>query len=240
MKGKPRGAVGSQKPDAAPWMPNSVEGLAERDSPTAGEPATKAPVMCSPPGPKKLLIISYANSFRGTYMTPRPLLLVGAGGLAREVLAAVRLQPSEWKPIGALDDDPSKHGADLDGVPVLGGSEVAGELTDAAVVVCMAHARRPTGRLCFARRLALPDDRWATIVHPAASVPEGSVLGPGTVLLAGVVITTPLRIGAHVVAMPHVLITHDDKISDGGPSPVGSRSAGPSQSASARTSDRAH
>ena len=64
-------------------------------------------------------------------MTPRPLLLVGAGGLAREVLAAVRLQPSEWKPIGALDDDPSKHGADLDGVPVLGGSEVAGELTDA-------------------------------------------------------------------------------------------------------------
>ena len=64
-------------------------------------------------------------------MTPRPLLLVGAGGLAREVLAAVRLQPSEWKPIGALDDDPSKHGADLDGVPVLGGSEVAGELTAA-------------------------------------------------------------------------------------------------------------
>jgi len=54
-------------------------------------------------------------------MTPRPLLLVGAGGLAREVLAAVRLQPSEWKPIGALDDDPSKHGADLDGVPRLGG-----------------------------------------------------------------------------------------------------------------------
>jgi hypothetical protein len=53
------------------------------------------------------------------------------------------------------------------------------------------------------------------------SVPVGSVLGPGTVLLAGVVITTPLRIGAHVVAMPHVLITHDDKIT------VGSRSAGP-------------
>src|SRR6185503_14270768 len=88
-------------------------------------------------------------------MTPRPLLLVGAGGLAREVLAAVRLQPSEWKPIGALDDDPSKHGADLDGVPVLGGSEVAGELTDAAVVVCMAHARRPTGRL-FASRGGSP------------------------------------------------------------------------------------
>ncbi|NUT96546.1 MAG: acetyltransferase, partial [Saccharothrix sp.] len=40
-------------------------------------------------------------------MTPRPLLLVGGGGLAREVLAAVRLLPEEWKPVGALDDDPA-------------------------------------------------------------------------------------------------------------------------------------
>ena len=44
-------------------------------------------------------------------MTPRPLLLVGGGGLAREVLAAVRLLPEKWKPIGALDDDASRHGA---------------------------------------------------------------------------------------------------------------------------------
>ena len=148
-------------------------------------------------------------------MTPRPLLLVGGGGLAREVLATVRLLPDEWKTIGALDDDPSKHGADLDGVPVLGGSELIGELTDAAVIACVANAHRPAGRLGIVRRLNLPDDRWATVVHPTASVPQGSSLGPGTLLLAGVVITTPLRIGAHVVAMPNVLITHDDKIGDG-------------------------
>ena len=141
-------------------------------------------------------------------MALRPLLLVGGGGLAREVLAAVRLLPNEWKPIGALDDDPSRHGADLDGIPVLGGLELIGELKDAAVVACVANARRPEGRLTVVRRLDLPDDRWATIVHPSAFVPEGSVLGPGTVLLAGAVVTTPLRIGAHVVAMPHVLITH--------------------------------
>jgi sugar O-acyltransferase (sialic acid O-acetyltransferase NeuD family) len=148
-------------------------------------------------------------------MTPRPLLLVGGGGLAREVLATVRLLPDEWKTIGALDDDPSKHGADLDGVPVLGGSELVGELTDAAVIACVANAHRPAGRLGIVRRLNLPDDRWATVVHPTASVPQGSSLGPGTLLLAGVVITTPLRIGAHVVAMPNVLITHDDRIADG-------------------------
>jgi len=148
-------------------------------------------------------------------MAPRPLLLVGGGGLAREVLAAVRLLPNEWKPIGALDDDPSRHGADLDGIPVLGGLDLVGELKHSAVVACVANARRPEGRLAVVRRLGLPDDRWATIVHPSAFVPEGSVLGPGTVLLAGAVITTPLQIGAHVVAMPHVLITHDDDIAEG-------------------------
>jgi sugar O-acyltransferase (sialic acid O-acetyltransferase NeuD family) len=148
-------------------------------------------------------------------MTVRPLLLVGGGGLAREVLAAVRLLPKEWKPIGALDDDPSRHGANVDGLPVLGGTELVGELRDAAVVACVANARRPEGRLSVVRRLGLPDDRWATVVHPAASVPEGSVLGSGTVLLAGAIVTTALRIGAHVVAMPHVLITHDDEIADG-------------------------
>jgi sugar O-acyltransferase (sialic acid O-acetyltransferase NeuD family) len=148
-------------------------------------------------------------------MTLRPLLLVGGGGLAREVLAAVRLLPQQWKPIGALDDEPSRHGADVDGLPVLGGLELIDELSGAAVVACVANAHRPEGRLSLVRRLGLPNERWATVVHPAASVPESSVLGPGTVLLAGVVVTTPLRIGAHVVAMPHVLITHDDEIADG-------------------------
>jgi sugar O-acyltransferase (sialic acid O-acetyltransferase NeuD family) len=148
-------------------------------------------------------------------MTPRPLLLLGGGGLAREVLAAVRLLPEEWNPIGALDDDPSRHGADLDGVEVLGELGLVGKFTDAAVVACVANSRRPTARLGVVRRLDLPVDRWATVVHPAACVPKGTVLGPGTVLLAGTIVTAPLRIGAHVVAMPHVVITHDDEIADG-------------------------
>ncbi|MFJ6672969.1 NeuD/PglB/VioB family sugar acetyltransferase [Actinosynnema sp. NPDC091369] len=145
---------------------------------------------------------------------PRPLLLVGGGGLAREVLAAVRLLPSLWRPVGALDDDPARHGADLDGLPVLGGTDLV-RSTDAAVVVCVANAHRPRGRLDLVARLDLPDERWATVVHPAASVAVGAEVGPGSVLLAGAVVTAPLRLGAHVVAMPHVLITHDDEVGDG-------------------------
>jgi sugar O-acyltransferase (sialic acid O-acetyltransferase NeuD family) len=141
--------------------------------------------------------------------------MFGAGGLSREVLAAVRMLPDQWEPIGAVDDNPALHGADLDGLPVLGGTELIEKFPDAAVALCAANPRRPDTRLRIVERLALPDDRWATVVHPTASVPSGVTLGPGTVLLAGVVITAPQRIGRHVVAMPHVLVTHDDEIADG-------------------------
>ena len=145
----------------------------------------------------------------------RPLLLLGAGGLAREVLAAVRATPGQWRPVGALDDDPRRHGTDLDGLPVLGPVEALADHPDAAVVACVASSRRPAGRLDLANRLGLPDERWATVVHPEASVPAGALLGHGTVLLAGCVLTTPLRLGAFVLAMPLVLLTHDDEIADG-------------------------
>ena len=144
----------------------------------------------------------------------RKLLFIGAGGLAREVIAAVRLLPDVWDPVGALDDSAALHGTLIDGVPVLGGLSLLDSYPDAAVVACIANARRPLSRLALVSRLGLPDERWATIVHPAA-VTSGASLGVGTVLLAGVVITTPLSVGRHVVAMPHVLITHDDVVSDG-------------------------
>jgi sugar O-acyltransferase (sialic acid O-acetyltransferase NeuD family) len=148
-------------------------------------------------------------------MTARPLLLLGAGGLARETLVAVRAQPDRWRPIGVLDDDPVRHGDSVDGIPVLGGTEHVHEHPDALVVPCVAAPKRPYARLELAQRLGLLADRWATVIHPAASVAPGTVLGAGSIVLAGVVVTAPIRIGAHLVAMPHVLLTHDDELADG-------------------------
>lgn len=145
----------------------------------------------------------------------RPLLLLGAAGLAREVLAAVRSGTPEWWVVGALDDDPARHGTEIDGIAVLGPVAAIADHPDAAVVACVASSGNPGGRLALARRVGLPEERWANVVHPSASVPAGAEFGPGTVVLAGCVLTTPLRVGAFVLAMPHVLLTHDDEIADG-------------------------
>lgn len=67
----------------------------------------------------------------------------------------------------------------------------------------------------ISRRLGFDDSRYATLVHPQASVAAGVELGAGTILLACAVITAPQRVGRFVVAMPHVLLTHDDVVADG-------------------------
>lgn len=148
-------------------------------------------------------------------MTARPLLLLGAGGLARETLAAVRALPDVWRPVGVLDDDPARHGGDVDGVPVLGGTDHAHDQPDAAVVPCVASPARPAARLRLTERLGLPCDRWASVVHPAAQLAPGTVLGEGSIVLANAVVTAPITIGPYFMAMPHVLLTHDDEIGAG-------------------------
>jgi sugar O-acyltransferase (sialic acid O-acetyltransferase NeuD family) len=145
-------------------------------------------------------------------MTARPLFLLGAGGLARETLAAARARPDVWDVRGALDDDPRRHGSTIDGVPVLGGCALVHDHADAAVVACVASPRRPEARADLVRRLDLPADRWATVIHPAASLPPGLTPGPGSIVLAQAVITAPVELGEHLVMMPHVLITHDDVV----------------------------
>jgi sugar O-acyltransferase (sialic acid O-acetyltransferase NeuD family) len=146
---------------------------------------------------------------------PQPLLLVGAGGLARETLAAVRSHDTpQWTPLGYLDDDPGRHGRAVDGLPVLGPIDLVADHPDAVVVLCTGSARDQSSRQRLAGRLDLPPRRYATVVHAAASLARGVEVGPGSVLLAGVVVTAPQRIGAHVVAMPHVVLTHDDEVGD--------------------------
>jgi sugar O-acyltransferase (sialic acid O-acetyltransferase NeuD family) len=142
----------------------------------------------------------------------RPLLLLGAGGLAREALAAVRMLPDVWRPIGALDDNPAAHGSKIDGLAVLGGMELVHEHPEVSVLACVANVHRPWGRAKLVERLDLPAERWATVVHPGAAVAPGVEVGHGSVLLAGVVVTAPIRIGSHVLAMPHVLMTHDNQV----------------------------
>ena len=147
----------------------------------------------------------------------RQLLLVGASGFARETAEAVRarnaVEPT-WSLIGILDDDPARHGTSVGGLPVLGPVELVHEHPDAAVVLCTGRPDNYVTRERIARRLDLPDERYATIVHPTASVGASCRVGAGSVLLGHVDLTADVEVGRHVEVMPHVVLTHDVVVED--------------------------
>ncbi len=142
-----------------------------------------------------------------------PLLLVAASGLAREAIEAVRAGGVQ-RVVGILDDNPARWRTELAGVPVLGPAEVAAEFPDARLLLCPG---RGGSRAALVQRLlaqGVGEERFATVVHPAAVVPPGAVLGAGTILLAGTIITDTISIGRHVVVMPNVVLTHGVFVSD--------------------------
>ncbi|KQO01829.1 acetyltransferase [Arthrobacter sp. Leaf234] len=141
------------------------------------------------------------------------LVLVAGSGLAREVLAVVTATGSHTV-IGLLDDAPHLQHAHLQGVPVLGTLDDAGSFPAVQFLVCIGSGR---GRESAVERLhaqGVSGDRFATVIDPTARIGSGSVVGAGSILLAGVVLTASVTVGRHVVAMPQVVLTHDDVVGD--------------------------
>ena len=138
------------------------------------------------------------------------VILVGASGLAREVMAA---SDEQINVVGILDDDQALHGTQIDGVDVLG------SIADAACfraqfLICVGSG---AGRRHIATRLAevgVSDDRFASFIDRSIRVPKGCTVASGSILLAGVVLTAAVTIGRHCVVMPNVTLTHDDTLHD--------------------------
>jgi sugar O-acyltransferase (sialic acid O-acetyltransferase NeuD family) len=159
----------------------------------------------------------------------RSLLLIGAGGFARETIELVRAINREaptWELVGLLDDDPELHGCELLGVPVLGSCLDVERHPEALVAACVASPDDPLRRLRLVARLGLPLERFATLVHPHTTITGSSAIGPGSVVHANTVLTANVQLGAHVAVMPSVVLTHDDVVEDGVTFGAGARIAG--------------
>jgi sugar O-acyltransferase (sialic acid O-acetyltransferase NeuD family) len=138
------------------------------------------------------------------------VIIAGSGGFARETADALRAAgPDRFA--GFLDDDPATHGGPL---PVLGAIDTVHGMPGVKLVVCVGNPRNYFSRARIVARLGLPDDRYATVLHPRAEVSATSSAGAGSVLLAGVVLTADAVVGRHVAVMPQAVVTHDCVVGD--------------------------
>jgi len=145
------------------------------------------------------------------------LIIVGAGGSSREiagVVADINKFQDRWNLMGFLDDDASKIGTVVDGLPVLGTTESATQYPQASFVIGIASYKNPATRKKIVEKLRLPIERFAKIVHPSASVSAYAIIGYGTVVLQGVVITSATVVGNHVLISQGAMLGHDVSVAD--------------------------
>ena len=119
-------------------------------------------------------------------MSPQPLVIVGAGGFAREtveLVAAINAREPRWDLRGLPRRRPD------DARPPRLRTAGAGRPTDAiadddSVTICVGNPRNYTSRARIVGRLGLADERYATLIHPTAVIPASVDVGHGTVIHA--------------------------------------------------------
>lgn len=144
----------------------------------------------------------------------RDLVVIGAGGMAREVLdvvEAINRVKAAWNVIG-LVAEPAPEGSLLDrrGYRFLGAVDTVRDL-DCDVVIGIGNG---TVRARIDAAVTAWGHRSATLIHPAATVGSEVDVGDGTVLLAGARVTTNIALGRHVHLNQNATIGHDCRLGD--------------------------
>jgi sugar O-acyltransferase (sialic acid O-acetyltransferase NeuD family) len=149
---------------------------------------------------------------------PGDLIVVGAGGHAKVVVATART--AGFRVLAVLDDAPERWGTRVLGVEVSGPSEPALQDPAARLVLAIgdnaARRRRAAGARC----------RFATVIDAAAVVDPTVQLGAGSVVFAGAVIQPDTVIGAHAIVNTAASIDHDCVLGDAVHVAPGTRLAG--------------
>jgi sugar O-acyltransferase (sialic acid O-acetyltransferase NeuD family) len=136
-----------------------------------------------------------------------PVVVLGAGGHAKVVIGT--LLAAGFRISGAYDDEPSKRGTSVLGVPVVGRLDALVGAGPSAAVIGIGDNR---ARAAVARRF--PDLQWVAVADPQAVVHPSARLGAGTVVFAGAVIQPDAVLGAHVIVNTGATVDHDCVLGD--------------------------
>ncbi len=153
------------------------------------------------------------NGIRLTVQQTNELRLFGAGGLGRELFAMMNALPG-WKVTGYYDDGVAS-GTMIKTCPVLGGlSEVLALQYEMSIILSIGEPRiksKLAPAISENSQLKFP-----VIIHPRAIIQdkESVSVGKGSILTAGVILTTDIRIGDHVLLNLNCTVGHDVSIGD--------------------------
>ena len=134
------------------------------------------------------------------------IVIIGAGGFGREVLAWVRQSSAVWPVKGFLDDNPQALNLFAKNASVLGGTgEYLPQPED--LFVC-AMGQIEVKRRCIAR-IQARGGVFTEVIHKTAVVGENVSLGTGVILCPHAVVGSDARLGDFVSLNLHSTVAHD-------------------------------
>ena len=139
------------------------------------------------------------------------ILIIGAGGHGREMAQlASRMKSMHVK--GFIDDNSALVGQHINGLKVLGDSDWVAKNHKKFAFVCALGD--PATRRKAVNRFDKIGVKWATLIDPDCNVPDDAVVGEGSMLCAGTMMTTNIRLGRHTIVNMGCTLSHDLKAGD--------------------------
>ncbi|AMR28821.1 hypothetical protein A0257_18115 [Hymenobacter psoromatis] len=156
------------------------------------------------------------NNLNASTGSPRPLVIVGAGGLGREIavlVAQLNEAGSNWDLQGFYDDKVPATPT-VSGLPYLGTvADLAAAPTPLAVAVALGSS---TGRAAVVGRLTSARLSFPALVHPqvALRAHQRISLGAGCLIQRGCILTCDITLGRFVLLNLGCTVGHDAVLED--------------------------
>jgi len=142
------------------------------------------------------------------------LAIYGAGGFGREtsvMIEQINNQTPTWDVIGFFDDGFQK-GQEVDGLRILGDiNDLNSYPSDLAICIAIAD---PVVRFKLIKKITNLKIKYPLIIHPLAIVGDSkrNRLGRGSIVTAGVILTTGIDVGEFCIINLSSTIGHDVKL----------------------------
>lgn len=146
----------------------------------------------------------------------RDIVIIGSGGVGKEtacIIEEINKVKATYNILGFIDDNNSLWGKEINGYMVLGGNEYLkknyGEETYVIVAIANYKIKRNIVQELKGKY------KFPTLIHPDVIEPSHTTkIGVGSIIYPGVIMTTNISIGNHVIISPKCGIGHDSIIKD--------------------------
>lgn len=146
----------------------------------------------------------------------KKVVILGAGGHARSTLWVfneANEESCEWDVLGFIDENEKNHGKLICDLPVLGGFEWFDkkQYKDLYAICSVGLPRVKRKLVNQTRKRKL---KFCSIIHPSVRMSKYVEVGEGTIISAGSILTTMIKVGNHVILNLDCTVGHDSNIAD--------------------------